>query len=143
MKNISVIYWSGTGNTEEMARAIAEGAGINPDKVNLLKVEVASKDDVIAADAVALGCPPMGSESLEEDFMEPFVESLKDVDFSGKQVALFGSYDWGGGEWMSDWESKMQGYGANLIQDGLIINLTPDEEGIKLCKQLGEKLAKA
>lgn len=143
MKNISIIYWSETGNTEAMARAIAEGAGVNSDKITLLKVEVASKEDVAAADAIAFGCPAMGSETLEDYSMEPFVESLKDVDFSNKPVALFGSYDWGDGEWMSDWESKMQGYGANLIQDGLIINLTPDDEGISLCRQLGEKLAKA
>ena len=143
MKNISVIYWSETGNTEAMAKAIAEGAGINSDSVKLLKVEDATKEDVIAADAVALGCPSMGAEVLEDYSMEPFVESLKDVDFSSKPVALFGSYDWGDGEWMRDWESRMEGYGANLIQDGLIINLTPDDEGISLCRQLGEKLAKA
>lgn len=143
MKNIAVIYWSQTGNTEEMAKAIAEGAGIDSNAVKFLKAEDASKEDVASADAVAMGCPSMGSETLEDYIMEPFVESLKDIDFSGKPIALFGSYDWGDGEWMRDWEAKMEGYGANLIQDGLIINLTPDEEGIQLCRQLGEKLAKA
>lgn len=140
MKKIAVIYWSGTGNTEMMAKAIAEGASEAGVEVNLLNVANARITDVFEADAVALGCPSMGAEVLEEDEMEPFVTSLNSAEINNKPVALFGSYDWGNGEWMKDWEDRMKGYGARLIQAGLIINLTPDTEALKECKSLGSKL---
>jgi flavodoxin I len=143
MKNIAVIFWSGTGNTEMMANAIAEGAKVNGDLVKLLTVEDATKEDIINSDLIALGCPSMGSEVLDEEFMEPFIESLIDIDYTDKAIALFGSYDWGDGEWMRDWQSRMSGYGARVVDDGLIIHLTPDDEGLSLCKNLGEKLANA
>jgi flavodoxin I len=141
MRNIKVIFWSGTGNTEIMANAIAEGAKVNSDVVKVLTVEEATKEDIINSDLIALGCPSMGAENLEDDFMEPFIESLSDIDYSNKVIALFGSYDWGDGEWMRDWQSRMTNYGAKLVDEGLIINQTPDDDGISLCKKLGEKLA--
>ena len=139
VKEIVIIYWSGTGNTEMMAEAILEGAK-NQSKVSLINVEDATVNDVISADAVALGCPSMGAEVLEEGTMEPFIESLENVDFSEKPVALFGSYDWGDGQWMHDWENRMKGYGAKLVDKGLIINLTPNEEDLEQCRELGKKL---
>ncbi|RKD28761.1 flavodoxin [Thermohalobacter berrensis] len=141
MKKIAVIYWSGTGNTEIMAEAIGDGAKVNGDSVKLIRVEDATKEDVINSDLIAFGCPSMGNEVLEEEFMEPFIESLEDVDFSGKTIALFGSYDWGDGEWMRDWEERMENYGAKLVDEGLIIRLTPEDEDIEKCKELGKKLA--
>lgn len=73
--------------------------------------------------------------------MESYVESLSDVDWSNKKLGLFGSYDWGDGEWMRDWEERMKGYGANLVQEGLVVNLTPKDEDIDKCKDLGSELA--
>ncbi|ERJ12197.1 flavodoxin [Haloplasma contractile] len=143
MKNIVVIYWSGTGNTEMMAQSVAEGAKVNGDQVELLSVEEATSEDVISADLVALGCPSMGAENLEEAFMQPFVDSLEEVDFDNKPVVLFGSYDWGDGEWMQDFEDQMKEYGASLVTEGLIVNLTPEEDDLIKCKELGEQLASA
>lgn len=141
MKKVVVIYWSGTGNTEMMAKAIVEGAQEGGNEVKLLSVDQATLEDVNKADYVALGCPSMGAEVLEEVEMEPFVESLQSV-ITGKSVALFGSYDWGNGEWMKDWEKRMEDYGASLVAEGLILHLTPDDEGLKQCKELGAKLVK-
>lgn len=141
MKKVTIIYWSGTGNTEMMAQAVKEGAE-QGNTVRLLRVEDATKQDVAAADAIALGCPSMGSEMLEDGYMEPFVASLQGVAFSGKAVALFGSYDWGDGQWMRDWADRMQGYGANVIAEGLTIQLTPDADGLQKCKDLGAMLGK-
>ncbi len=139
MKKVKVIYWSGTGNTEMMAKAVAEGAKVGDTEVELLDVSKASVDTVAGADAVALGCPSMGAEVLEEGEMEPFVESIKGV-VSGKPMVLFGSYGWGDGEWMRDWESRMDGYGANMLAEGLILNETPDDAGLEKCKELGKLL---
>ncbi|AKA68053.1 flavodoxin [Clostridium scatologenes] len=142
MKNVVIIYWSGTGNTEAMATGVMDGAKSENVNVRLLNVGEAKVEDVLKADAVALGCPSMGSEQLEESEMEPFIESISDA-IEGKDTALFGSYGWGNGEWMTDWQERMESYGARVIEDGFIINNEPDEDGIKKCKELGELLARA
>ncbi|MCG8541662.1 MAG: flavodoxin [Clostridia bacterium] len=143
MKKVTIIYWSGTGNTTMMANAISEGVKGVGNPVDVVQVEDANKDMVVNSELLAFGCPSMGAEVLEEEFMEPFIESLKDVDLSGKKVALFGSYDWGNGEWMQDWEARMKEYGASVIREGLILHLTPDDDGIEKCKELGEDIARA
>ena len=58
---IAVIYWSGTGNTEMMAKAVAEGAGAELFSVSDFSGNIADYD------RLAFGCPAMGSEVLEED----------------------------------------------------------------------------
>ncbi|MBW9149044.1 flavodoxin [Clostridium sp. CM028] len=141
MKNVVIIYWSGTGNTEAMAVGIMEGAKNVDANVRLLNVNDAKVEDVINADGVALGCPSMGSEQLEESEMEPFIESIANA-ISGKNTILFGSYGWGNGEWMEDWQERMETYGANIIVDGLIINNDADKEGIERCKEIGALLSK-
>lgn len=140
MKKVAVIYWSGTGNTEKMALAVAEGAKSEGAEVEVLEVGKASATDVLKADAVALGCPSMGDEILEDFEMEPFVESLEKQNISNKPMVLFGSYDWGDGQWMRDWQERMKNAGVNLLEDGLIIQNTPDEEGLEQCKMLGKKV---
>lgn len=141
MKYISVIYWSGTGNTEAMAEAVVKGI-VNSEEdvdVKLIRVEDATVLDVQDADAVALGCPSMGDEVLEESEMEPFVDSVLS-DLAGKPVALFGSYDWGNGEWMEKWETQMISCGAILVASGVIANLAPDDEALEQCEELGSTL---
>ena len=142
MKKVAIIYWSGTGNTEAMANGIMEGARKEEVSVSLINVGNANEEDVINADVIAFGCPSMGAEVLEESEMEPFIESIVS-EVKGKNIALFGSYGWGNGEWMTDWQDRMEEYGANLLQEGLIINNEPDAEGIIKCKELGELLSKA
>ncbi len=135
---ITVIYWSATGNTKEMADLIVQGLG--DAEVSVKEVGDATPDDVINADKVILGCPSMGVEVLEEDEMEPFVESIEDK-VAGKKLALFGSYDWGEGEWMTDWQARMEKAGAVMMADGLIVNLTPEGDDIDKCIELGKKIA--
>ena len=105
MKKAAVIYWSGTGNTEAMANAVAEGMKGAGAEVSLLSADAVSAADLAGLDAVALGCPAMGSEVLEEDVFEPMFSSCK-KQFVGKSAALFGSYGWGDGEWMRTWEQR-------------------------------------
>ena len=139
MKKAVVIYWSGTGNTELMAEAVAEGAKAAGTEVSLLTAAEAVLEHVAGADYVALGCPSMGDEVLEESEMEPFVASLQGV-VKDKPLALFGSYGWGDGAWMADWSDRMKQYGAKLIASGLIINERPNEDGLTSCKELGKTL---
>ena len=143
MSKISVVYWSQTGNTQAMAEAVAEGIKGAGAEAELLEVGSANVAALKDEKAFALGCPAMGAEVLEECEMEPFVTELESQ-VSGKVIALFGSYDWGDGEWMRDWVDRMKAAGATVVGDeGVICNLEPDAEGIEKCKELGKKLAGA
>lgn len=141
MKKVSVIYWSGSGNTEEMANLIAKGAKEEGAEVKVLLVSDATLEDVKDADVVALGSPAMGDEVIEEGEMEPFVESISGV-IAGKPVGLFGSYGWGSGDWMVSWVSRMNDYGANVIEEGLIVNEFPQGEEADKCVEYGKKIVK-
>ena len=137
---VSIVYWSGTGNTEAMANAVAEGAKNAGAEVALLPVSAAD-ESVLESDALLFGCPAMGAEELEEGEFEPFFSSIEGS-LSGKKLGLFGSYDWGDGEWMRTWQDRAAADGAVLIADGVIANLTPDDEALAACRQLGEVAAK-
>ena len=76
MSNVYVVYWSGTGNTQEMAMAIADGAKENGAEVTVWNVDEADIEELKKAKALALGCPSMGAEQLEEASMEPFMCDL-------------------------------------------------------------------
>ena len=142
MSKIAVIYWSGTGNTEAMADLVASAAaaaGASVDKFTASEFNTASAGDYTG---FALGCPAMGAEVLEEAEFEPFFTELEGR-LGGKKVALFGSYDWGDGQWMRDWAQRADSAGANVYQDeGLILHLTPDEEGLEQCRTFGAGFAK-
>ena len=131
----AVIYWSGTGNTEAMANAVAEGAGADLFTVSDFSGSIADFD------AVAFGCPAMGAEELEEDEFEPFFTSIEG-DLSGKKVLLFGSYGWGDGEWMRNWADRTKAAGATLVGDeGYIANEAPTDDDVAKLKALGAELA--
>lgn len=136
---VNVVFWTGSGNTEAMANAIAEGAESAGAQVEVMPVSEAN-GSVAQADVLVLGCPAMGAENLEETEFEPFYQSIRDG-LKGKKVALFGSYGWGDGEWMRTWQEDAESAGAILVADGLMVNGAPDEDGLRLCKELGVKAA--
>ena len=142
MSKIAVIYWSGTGNTEQMAQAVAEGAQAAGAEVETFTVDAIDAGTAAEYSKLALGCPSMGDEVLEEDEMEPFFTALEGK-ISGKKVVLFGSYDWGDGQWMRDWAERTKKAGAILAADPLIVNLSPDADGKAKCRELGKALADA
>ena len=133
----AVIYWSGTGNTEAMAEAVAAGAGTDAVAVSDFSGEIAELD------AVAFGCPAMGAEELEEGEFEPFFSGIESQ-LSGKTVLLFGSYGWGDGEWMRSWEERVKAAGAELLGDaGYTANEAPTDDDLAKLKALGAELAGA
>ena len=140
MSKVGIIYWSSTGNTEAMAQAVEEGAKAAGADVEIMEVADADVDKALSFDVLALGCPAMGDEELEEGEFEPFFSDLEGK-LSGKKVALFGSYDWGDGEWMRHWESTCKEDGAVLACDSVICNDAPDDDVIEACKSLGASLA--
>ena len=71
MSKIAVVYWSGTGNTEAMASAVAEGAREKGEEVSLLTASEFSADQVGTADANDFGCPPMGADNQAVTDLQP------------------------------------------------------------------------
>ena len=141
MSKIAVVYWSGTGNTEQMANAVAEGAKEAGAEVSTLTADQFSAAKVAEFDAIAFGCPAMGAETLEEDEFEPMFTGCESA-LSGKKLALFGSYGWGDGQWMRDWVQRTNDANAVIYTDeGLILNETPDDDGIAKCKEFGKGFA--
>ena len=133
MSKVAVVYWSQTGNTEAMANELASAAG-----TEAIEVSAFSPESVADYDAFAFGCPAMGDEELDSDFEEVWNECAPK--FDSKPVALFGSYDWGTGDWMDTWRENAEAAGVNVV-DTLICNLEPDDEAITALQALGEKLS--
>ena len=141
MSNIQVVFWSQSGNTEAMADAVADGIRKAGKEADVVFVGDASIDELKSAKVFALGCPAMGAEVLEEGEMEPFVSDLE-MSVSGKTIGLFGSYGWGDGQWMRDWEDRMKAAGAEVAcGEGIITQETPDDDALVKCKELGKTLA--
>ena len=141
MSEIKVIYWSQSGNTMSMANAVAEGIKEAGKEAAVLEVSAVTAADLNDETVFALGCPAMGAEELEETEMEPFVAELEG-NVKGKKIALFGSYGWGDGQWMRDWEERMTSAGATVVNgEGLICQEAPDGDVISECESLGKQLA--
>ena len=137
----AVIYWSGTGNTEAMANAVAEGMKEAGAEVTLLTPEQVQPAALSGFGAIAFGCPAMGSEVLEEMEFQPMFDACK-RSLGGKRVALFGSYGWGDGEWMRSWEKDCDDVGINLVCESVICADAPDDMVLEACRALGKALAK-
>ncbi|HHX07661.1 MAG TPA: flavodoxin [Erysipelothrix sp.] len=141
MSKVAVVYWSGTGNTEEMANLVAEGARNAGADVSVFPVAEFVVDSVQEYDALAFGCPAMGSEVLEEWEFQPMWDEASNY-LSDKNIVLFGSYDWGDGEWMRNWQEDAQDKGAVLLADPVLAHFNPEGEVVQQLTQLGEELAK-
>lgn len=137
----AVIYWSMSGNTEAMAQAVQKGLADAGVETDLFQVSDIDTTTALGYDLLALGCPAMGSEQLEESEFEPFFSDLEGS-LNGRKIALFGSYAWADGQWMLDWAERAEGDGAILATGkGLACYETPDDDGIAECEALGKALA--
>ena len=139
MSKVAVVYWSSTGNTEAMANAVADGVKGKGGEAVLHTCEDFDGSKVAEYDAIAFGCPSMGDEVLEDTEFEPMFDGCKDA-LKGKNIALFGSYGWGDGEWMRNWEDSCKEAGANLVCESVICQEEPDDEATEACKALGAAL---
>lgn len=141
METVKIVFWSQGGNTAAMAAAVAEGVQEAGSKAEIINVSDASAADLQSMKGFALGCPAMGAEVLEEMEMEPFMCELEGS-LAGKSVGLFGSYGWGDGQWMRDWEERCKAAGAAVVGgEGVICQETPDDGAIASCRALGRTLS--
>ena len=120
-----------------MANCIAEGAGAAATIVPCAEMDAAKLGEY---DVVAFGCPAMGAEQLEESEFEPMFAGLEGS-LNGKKVALFGSYGWGDGQWMRDWEKDCDDAGIHLVCESVICCETPDDTVLEACRAMGKVLA--
>lgn len=139
MSKIAVVYWSGTGNTEAMANLVAEGARGAGAQVDLIQAGDFGADQVAAYDALALGCPAMGDEDLEDTEFEPMYDEVEPL-LGDRKVLLFGSYEWNEGEWMEKWEQRAVDAGVNVVE-ALPAYSYPDDDAAAECKRAGGQLA--
>ncbi len=112
--NAIVIYWSATGNTESMANKIGETLNVEVKNVSSI-----TSEEALTYDTLILGCPAMGAEELEDGEFRPFFDDLM-KSLGSQRLFLFGSFGWGGGEWMRNWEEEVKQGGKNLCAKGLI-----------------------
>ena len=138
---MKILFWSGTGNTETMARLISKGIKDTGKEVELINISHNTIPDIKNESIIVLGCPSMGEEELEESEFLPFFESIEPY-LNGKKVLLFGSYGWGNGQWMRNWEERVQDLGAVVSLDPIIINYAPEGDTETECIDYGKQIAK-
>lgn len=138
MASYAVVYWSGTGNTEAMAEAIAKGIEATGNEGKVLTSGSFSADDLGNYDGFAFGCSSSGAETLEESEFEPMWNGVLDG-LKGKKVVLFGSYGWGGGAWMDTWKSDAEEAGVSIMETAICEN-APDDDVLSECETLGKTL---
>ena len=143
MSKVKVVFWSGSGNTQAMADAVASGINGAGKEAEITTFDAITPDQAAADSVIAFGCPAMGAEVLEESTVEPFMAEYE-TKCSGKKVALFGSYGWGDGQWMRDWQDRLTSAGAQIIGgEGVIANSAPDADAVAACEDIGRQLAQA
>ena len=140
MSKVAVVFWSGTGNTEAMAKAVEEGIKGAGAEAAVVAPSAFDASKVSEFDAIAFGCPAMGDEVLEESEFDPMFSGIESS-LKDKKIALFGSYGWGDGQWMRDWEDRCKNAGAVLACDSVTANNDPDADAVAACKALGAALA--
>ena len=140
MSKVAIVFWSGTGNTQTMANAVKTGAEGTGASVDMFSPSEFNASMVSSYDAIAFGCPAMGAEVLEETEFDPMFTSLENS-LSGKKVVLFGSYGWGDGQWMRDWESRCVSDNATLVTESVIANNAPTSDDLEKCTALGRAIA--
>ena len=143
MSKIAVVYWSGTGNTAAMAEALAKGAKKSAE-VTMYDIDQKPfvADTIADYDGIMFGCPAMGDEVLEESSFEPMFADVESK-LGGVPVLLFGSYGWGGGAWMRNWENRVKDAEGKLFAEGLTAENTPDDATLAQCEKSGEDFAKS
>lgn len=139
MSKVAIVYWSGTGNTQQMAESVADGVKQAGGESVIFTSAEFSQDKISEFNAIAFGCPASGSEELEESEFSPMFESCEPK-LKGKKIGLFGSYGWGDGEWMRNWEEQCKNAGANLVSGYVICNDAPDNDAMEECIKLGKAL---
>lgn len=141
MAKIIIVFASLTGNTEEMANLVAKGvekAGITPVVRQLPDV---AATEILDYDGILLGSYTYGDGDLADEFFD-FYKEMDDLDLAGKVAAAFGSGDTSYEHYckaVDDLEEKLKERGAVIVQEGLKVELEPEDED--QCIAFGKEFA--
>ena len=140
MLKVFIIYYSQTGNTEKMARAVEEGAK----SVVGIDVEVkyfAGPEELAEADAIILGMPTYYHDIGMD--MKNLLEGAanREINLKGKVGAAFGSYGWSGEAPNMILEIMKNRFEMDVVEPALRIKYNPDKNGLEECRNLGKAVA--
>lgn len=149
MPNGIIVYDTVTGHTEKMAFAIQRGMEKAGLEVNVKKVDDAGMDDLVAADAIVLGCPTYFATMTAK--MKDFIDRSVNVYPRGlkdKVGAAFTSYAGIGAETtlltlvMAMFLHRMIIVGHQNGEFGAIALGAPDKKEEARCEAFGERIGK-
>ncbi|WP_373231319.1 flavodoxin [Cohnella sp.] len=144
MANIIMIFASMTGNTEEMAEAIAEGIREEGGELVSKSVMDANAFELQKYDGILLGAYTWGDGDLPDEFLD-FYDEMDDLQLAGKQAAVFGSCDSNYSEYGAAVDTlidKLKQLGAEIIVPGLKFELAPNSQEKEECKQFGKQFVR-
>ena len=139
MPKAVIIYDSRSGNTGMMAKAIEEGMKEAGVEVSSKRTVNATAGDIKDVDAVVLGAPTYHHDLIAS--MKTFLFEMEKANLKGKVGAAFGSYGWSGESVQMMTDTMKHVFGMNVIEPGLKMLRSPDESGLKQCREFGRKIA--
>ena len=140
MKKILVLYYSRTGNTERMARAVAKGAQATEKTEVELSFHV-DPQELSGFDAIIIGTPTYHHE-IPLYFKKLFEEVAElGIGLKGKIGAAFGSYGWSGEAPKGILEIMKNKFEMQVVEPPLLANYVPDEKMLSSCADLGKRIS--
>ncbi len=139
---VLVLYYSRTGNTEKMAKAVAEGAKA----AGNVQVELnyfVDAEDLSVFDAILVGSPTYHHD-MPIDIKMLFEEAAaRGISLKGKPGAAFGSYGWSGEAPKFVVEIMKNKFEMNMPEAPLLAKYVPDQKTLDQCRALGKRFAES
>lgn len=145
--SLLVLYYTRSGNTERMARAIAEGAEAGGVRAAAKRVEECELGDLVEADGLALGSPTYFSNVAWQvkKLIDESIELYSGKELKDKVAGLFTSSgtERDARDCLKMLEIAMGfHHQMSLVQPGLIcLSRQPEERTYAECQEYGRRLA--
>jgi flavodoxin I len=141
MKKVLILYYSRSGNTEKMAKAVAEGVQNISDTAAELTYHIDDATELSNYDAVLVGAPTYRKE-IPIDFKNLFEEATaKNINLKGKIGAAFGSYGWSGEAPQQVLDILKTKFEMQTPEPPLLAKYIPDQAALDASKNFGKKIA--
>lgn len=141
MKKLLILFYSRSGNTQKMAKAVAEGAQSNNNVTVELSYHINDPSELNNYDAIIVGAPTYRDE-MPIDFKKLFQETQeKGITLKGKLGAAFGSYGWHAiapKQVIDILQNKLE---MTVIEPLVLAKYIPDQTALDACRNLGQKIA--
>jgi flavodoxin I len=142
MPKIMIFYYSRTGNTEKMAKAIAEGAKSAENAEVELNYHVEA-EELNKFDAILVGAPTYHHE-MPIDLKKLFEDAAaKNISLKGKVGAAFGSYGWSGEAPKFVLEIMKNKFEMRVIEPPVLAKYAPDQNTLNMCRNLGKHVSES